>query len=643
MQRTVWKSKFPRRNSPVEAIVLAIIILLFALGGYHLVQQFNPGATITPRTVGKLEEVPLLIRHDASIWSLAFSPQPQADVNFVSSSQDGLIKLWHLDKGAVIEQFAVQAGQHVALSPDGKLLASLGFENEAQVWNLEQFARLFRRLKDDQEAYAVSFSPNGRILASGRVDGTIKLWDWQRRKLLRSLKAGEAGVLAVAFSPDGQILASGNGRQTQLWNWRTGKVVRTLEGIGGEAIAFSPNGEIFASAVTDGKTQTITLLDWRSGAVLQTLRVSFRDYGAAIAFSPDSQILASGSDEGIQLWDWRSGKAMLTIPEGRERFVFSPDGQTLASNSDSGRIKLWNWRDGRLIREFQGRESLLASLRFSPNSQTLIGASHDGAIILWDLKDGTKLLRIRGEKEDDFNKDIVAALSPDGRTLAITSPAKELKLMPLNYQTNLARTLKVKLQYGRFVAFGSQQQLVFAGINTIKQLRPTNFQETSTVKTDPGEVFYRFKLSPDGQTLAGGDFNGPIKLWDLRDGKSIRTLQPNIHGFSSSIAFSPDGQLVAGAFPFQNSIQIWNVRTGNLIHQWAVNRASHVVFSPDRQLLAIGTGAGEVQLWHLPAGKKLRTLKGHADSISTLAFSPDGQTLASGSGDQTIKLWRVQP
>lgn len=625
MQRTVWKRKFPRRNSPVEAIVLAIIILLFALGGYHLVQQLNPGTTITPRTVGKLDEVPLLIRHDDSIWSLAFSPQPQADVNFVSSSQDGLIKLWHLDKGAVIEQFAVQAGRNIALSPDGKLLASLGLENGAQVWNLEQFTRLFRRLKDDQEAYAVSFSPDGRILASGRVDGTIKLWDWQRRKLLRTLKAGEAGVLAVAFSPDGQILASGNGRQTQLWNWQTGKVVRTLpEGIGGEAIAFSPNGEIFASAATDGKTQTITLLDWRTGKVLQTLRVAFSNYGTGIAFSPDSQILASGSDEGIQLWDWRSGKAMLTIPEGRERFVFSPDGQTLASNSDSGRIKLWNWRDGRLIREFQSRAKNGYNLRFSADGQTLISDT-GGKITLWNQQDGTERFSITFDANINYFSAI--AVSPDGQTLAIGSPDKDIKLLRLDDPGKLARPLKAKRENGRFVAFSpNQQDVIIGNVKRIQRLRLKDGQPILTINEAASEGFYAFKLSPNGQTVAGAEFNGAIKLWNLQDGKLIRTLQPDSNTFLSAIAFSPDGQLVAGSFLNKNLVQIWNVRTGNLVHQWDVNRASHVVFSPDGQLLAIGTGAGEVQLWHLRTGKKLRTLKGHASWTGAMAFSPDGQT-----------------
>jgi WD40 repeat protein len=640
MQLIAWQKRISRTLSPVSGVFLALMILGLLLGGYHLVQWLNPGSRITPRTVGNLEEVPILIRHDAGIRSIAFNLQPNADLSFASSSGDGLIKLWQLDEGSATEKLAVQAGQRIALSPDGKLLASLDFEDGAKLWDLTRTDTLFHSLKDNQGSYALSFSPNGQILASSNADGTIKLLDWQHGKSLHTLKVSEIELSGIAFSPDGQTLAGNDGEQTiKLWNWRTGKALRTLQGdiYGGSFIVFSPGSQTLASVKTDGKTQTIMLLDWRTGQVIQTLRVASSSFNSFVAFSPDGQTLATNSDDGIKLWNWSNGTELLTIKEGMEPFAFSPDGQTLATNSDDG-IKLWNWSNGRLIRNFHGREKDVILLAFSPDGQTLIGEGYEGKITLWNQQNGTERLSIKVKGVSG-----AFALSPDGQTLAIGSTDKGIKLFSLNPQAKLSRPLNVKLKSGRFIAFSpDQQHLILAGSREIKRLRFKDHQEVLSIQAKPIEFFIACALSSDGDILATSNFNGPIKLWNLHDGKLIRTLQTGSDSPALSLTFSRDGQMLASAFPFKNTIQVWNLKNGHLIHQWEANRVSQVVFSPNGQLLASGNGDGAVQLWNPQTSKKLRTLKGHGDGIGALAFSTDGQTLASGSDDQTIKLWRVK-
>ncbi|WP_256973142.1 WD40 repeat domain-containing protein [Nostoc sp. T09] len=73
-----------------------------------------------------------------------------------------------------------------------------------------------------------------------------------------------------------------------------------------------------------------------------------------VSFSPDGQILVSGSQDGsINLWDVKTGKLIRTLKHSEPVIgvVFSPDGQTLVSNLDLGAIiRLWNWRTGEIIR-----------------------------------------------------------------------------------------------------------------------------------------------------------------------------------------------------------------------------------------------------------------------------------------------------
>lgn len=78
---------------------------------------------------------------------------------------------------------------------------------------------------------AVAVSPDGKLVASGGVDSTIVLWEVRTGKALRTLTGHSSGVTSVAFSPDGRRLVSGSWDGTvRLWEVETGAVVRTLAG-----------------------------------------------------------------------------------------------------------------------------------------------------------------------------------------------------------------------------------------------------------------------------------------------------------------------------------------------------------------------------------------------------------------------------
>ena len=144
------------------------------------------------------------------------------------------------------------------------------------------------------------------------------------------------------------------------------------------------------------------------------------------------------------------------------------------------------------------------------------------------------------------------------------------------------------------------------------------------------------------KTLASGDRDDKILLWDIDTGQPRATLQGH-RGTVYSVAFSPDGKTLASG-SWDNTVRLWDADTGQLQdtlqgHTDIVSPVRSVAFSPDGKILASAVGRN-ILLWGVRNGQLKADLKYGAIS---LAFSPDGITLASGNYDGTILLWDMSP
>ena len=147
-------------------------------------------------------------------------------------------------------------------------------------------------------------------------------------------------------------------------------------------------------------------------------------------------------------------------------------------------------------------------------------------------------------------------------------------------------------------------------------------------------------FSPDGKILATASMDGhPVKLWNVDTGKKRATLRG--HGRALHVAkFSPDGKMLAST-GYAN--ELWEVATGGLRVSMQGRNGGYpsLAFHPGGRLLASGSADDTVRLWDVGTGKTLRVLKGKGREICDLAFDPTGKMLAAGHNGGGLTLWSV--
>jgi WD40 repeat protein len=343
----------------------------------------------------------------------------------------------------------------------------------------------------------------------------------------------------------------------------------------------------------------------------------------AVAYGPDAHTLASGNNNGtIRLWNIANpahprpfGQLLTSSSSGGavNAVAVSRNGHTLASGDNHGTIWLWNVTNPahpRLLGQplpLSGGEGGVNAVAFSPDGQTLAGGSFDGTVQLWNIANlahprplGQPLTSSGGGSAN------AVAFSRDGHTLASS------------------------------------------GTGTIWLWNVTNPAHPRPLGQPPtsSSAVRTVTFSPDGHTLAAGNFDGTVQLWDVTDLAHPRPVgQPltSSGGAVEAVAFSPGGHTLASGND-DGTIRLWNVTDpthprplGQPLTSGSISAVNAVAFSPDGHTLATGNADGTIRLWSLPW---IVLTTSSSNLVDAVAFSPDGHTLASNDND-TIRLWDV--
>jgi len=621
-------------------------------------------------------------------------------VYFIGFTGDGQIvtvsdamRVWDIASGRELRTLGTTSlsvsgltggGGGVALSPDGKQLASLVVGSEkpvVKVWEITSGRELRSvDLSDEELSMAeVGFTPDGRLLVAGVVDKQIKLWDVTSKLSERKLGQTANEFAPVRFNRDGRQLVLVEGYAVRRWDVATGQELPVLNvpngGLltgQGAYIGFSEDGK----KVATGGFDTPTIL-WDLEAGKQILKMNGRTNMAYnVAFSADGTQLSSG---GRTRWDLRTGRGLrvAAAPADKTIGVPSPDGRLLAVYTlNSNAVSILETPSGRQLQTLKPATAggAVQHAFFSPDGIMLVttygpvpdqqqqssgigqaAGGNENQAKIWDVKSGRELrsLMLGGSASE-------ASFSVDGRTLATLASMDQLSLWDTasgSKLRDLTSSPMAKLGVLGNIGMPNPGNLGAMNPRSIRGSMPkpgsmpsipampsiadmtammSNMIGTMSAGT-MGRSVTSLAFSPDGKILAAGGVESKSNLDQMMNAQMAQGQKKS----KNQKPLDPDEFMKNMKVEAIGRVVLWDTTTGQQVGELKAHGkgVTQVAFSRDGRFLASSSSDNTIKIWDVAARRELRTLTGHTTNIDSIDFSPDGRLLASASDDGATFLW----
>lgn len=443
---------------------------------------------------------------------------------------------------------------------------------------------------------------------------------------------------------------AGSDKYIQVVNFEDMAPITELRGHNDRIIClvFSKDGQFIASATEHG---SVYIWHVQSAKIIASCERGATPALLCLAFSNDNQYLAVPTiKHSIILWDFRTGQ-LIELNRHMKNIhcmIFHPSQPILASAGGDKTIKIWNFKDGRLLSTLVGHSQAVTKIAFTTDGLSLASISYDNSLRLWSMVDFGDSKIITESAECPMRLQFL----PNDQQLAIADSSNAIHII------EITDTEVVQMRQGHYhgvasVAINSAQPLVAScGFNTICLWNPANNLLLKSISAHQSNI-YTGIFSPNGKLLATASADKTIKIWQSQDGKLLHTLDRHSEAVFS-LSFNFDGTLLASR-SIDGIVKLWNTLDGRLLGtplQLSQGSEQPICFVGKCykdlllacvnnniyiQLFKLGTKQPPIRLIASPAGWS------HFSNITSICLNPKGDWLVSASRDtdKSIRFWHI--
>ncbi|KAJ3124687.1 general transcription repressor [Nowakowskiella sp. JEL0407] len=362
-----------------------------------------------------------------------------------------------------------------------------------------------------------------------------------------------------------------------------------------------------------------------------------------VKFSNDGRYLATGCNFATRIVDVSNGQTVCVLENKSEKddyvrsISFSPDSKMIATGTEDRVIRIWDIKSKTVKFEMVGHDQDIYCIDWSRDGKVIVSGSGDKTVKVWDAEKGTLMMTLRTDQDP-----------------TISDP--NVSLIPHGQPGNPGVTgVAIRGLDCRVVVAGSLDKMV-----RLWDLRTGRLLERFESHQDS---VYSVAFSPDGQSIASGSLDGTIIVWDLSPSTTNLLSKPvsELDDFRPKVT-TTYRQCFAGHRDFVLSVAFagTNASLGRVDYrgepvagqsdvlsevEWVVSASKdkHVVFwdargvpSPVNLEESMSSNVNSN-----PKNAAMFALRGHGNSVISVALSPNGGLIATGSGDSKARIWRV--
>src|SRR5262245_16003261 len=588
-----------------------------------------------------------------------------------SASQDGTIRIEEIVENASGKELKkldhASPVTAIAVSPDRKRLASASSAGNAKLWDVESGKQIAEMKGDIRATLKVGEATRAADLAKKHIELAKKdLEDANGRKKAEDenkTKSGEALTKAeTEFKPKEEaakkaaeektaaekLLADATAAKTKAEEAK--KAAEELLAKAEEAVKAIKVSQEAAGKIDSEEGKAAKTAADKSAEEVEALKKLLEPNKAGADKTAEQAIAAAGeADKKVKDQTAAAQKAideqtaaqrtLDTAKRGVERANEAVKKATDAIPGFEALVKsaeeAAKQRDEALAAATAAAkesEKPIKGIAFSADGSPVVSVGEDGLIGAWDAGTGAALEVVVGEKAPGPGQ-IPAGITVEWK-LDRTIGSPEAGSMFADRVTALDFSPD-----GKTLAVGSGEP---SRSGEIKLFDLATGELKLALKDPHSDTVNCLAFSPDGKQLASCAADRFIKLWNVEDGKFVRSFEGHTHHVLG-VSWRADGRVLVSSGA-DLVLKVWDARTGDqlrTVQNQFTKEVTSVSFVADDTIVASG-GDSKVRFINSSNGNNQRDFGGTSEYMYSVGTSADGKTIIAGGLDSVLRIWNDQ-